>query len=50
MWASEAWLRLCEYRTPQVLGHTLEIIQGPRTSKESVSQLMGAIRWESPSR
>ena len=48
VWASEAWLRLCEYRTPQVLGHTLEIIQGPRTSKESVSQLMGAIRKGEP--
>ena len=48
VWASEAWLKLCEYETPQVLGHTLELIQGPLTSRVAVEQLMGAIRCGQP--
>jgi len=44
VWASEAWLKLCEYRMPQVIGHTLELIQGPQTTREAVAKLMGAIR------
>ena len=44
VWASEAWLRLCEYSSPQVLGHTLELIQGPMTDPTSVTSLMDAIR------
>jgi len=44
VWASEAWLRLCEYKMPQVIGRTLELIQGPQTTRESVEKLMGAIR------
>jgi len=48
VWASEAWLRLCEYEAPQVLGHTLEKIQGPLTDQHAVNQLMGAIRGGNP--
>jgi len=48
VWASEAWLSLCEYTSPQVLGHTLEIIQGPLTDRQSVSSLMDAIRKGDP--
>lgn len=48
VWASEAWLQLCEYAMGQVLGHTLEIIQGPLTTRTSVTQLMGAIRTGEP--
>jgi len=44
VWASEAWLQLCEYTMEQVLGHTLELIQGPLTTRTSLAQLMGAIR------
>lgn len=44
VWASEAWLQLCEYGMGQVLGQTLEIIQGPLTTRTSLNQLMGAIR------
>jgi len=44
VWASEAWLQLCEYAMGQVLGHTLELIQGPLTTRTSLGQLMGAIR------
>jgi len=48
VWASEAWLRLCEYTSPQVLGHTLELIQGPLTDRHSVTSLMNAIRRGDP--
>ena len=48
VWASEAWLRLCEYTSPQVLGHTLELIQGPLTDAQAVSSLMNAIRRGDP--
>jgi len=48
VWASEAWLHLCEYETGQVLGHTLELIQGPLTTRTSLGQLMGAIRAGDP--
>jgi hypothetical protein len=48
VWASEAWLKLCEYESPQVLGHTLELIQGQLTSRTAVDQLMGAIRIGQP--
>jgi len=48
VWASEAWLRLCEYTAPQVLGHTLELIQGPLTDRQSVTSLMNAIRRGDP--
>jgi len=48
VWASEAWLQLCEYAMGQVLGHTLELIQGPLTTRTSLAQLMGAIRGGDP--
>jgi len=48
VWASEAWLQLCEYAMGQVLGHTLELIQGPLTTRTSLGQLMGAIRGGEP--
>lgn len=48
VWASEAWLRLCEYTPPQVLGHTLEIVQGPLTDRACVASLMDAIRRGEP--
>lgn len=48
VWASEAWLRLCEYTPPQVLGHTLELIQGPMTDRDSVASLMNATRHGEP--
>eukprot|EP00900_Chrysochromulina_parva_P025423 jgi/Chrpa1/7514/Chrysochromulina_OHIO_Genome00017823-RA len=50
VWASEAWLSLCEYRAPQVLGHTLDLIQGPYTSKAAVTKLLTAIRKGEPVR
>ena len=48
VWASEAWLRLCEYTPPQVLGHTLELIQGAMTDRVAVNSLMNAIRRGEP--
>ena len=48
VWASEAWLRLCEYESPQVLGQTLELIQGPRTDHSAIASLMDAIRTAQP--
>lgn len=48
VWASEAWLQLCEYSMGQVLGHTLELIQGPLTTRTSLGQLMGGIRAGNP--
>eukprot|EP00308_Calcidiscus_leptoporus_P008305 CAMPEP_0119378098 /NCGR_PEP_ID=MMETSP1334-20130426/47399_1 /TAXON_ID=127549 /ORGANISM="Calcidiscus leptoporus, Strain RCC1130" /LENGTH=884 /DNA_ID=CAMNT_0007397207 /DNA_START=89 /DNA_END=2744 /DNA_ORIENTATION=- len=44
VWASQAWLDLCEYKPEQVVGRTLELIQGPLTSRPSVDALMDAIR------
>jgi len=48
VWASEAWLQLCEFAMGQVLGHTFELIQGPLTTRTSLAQLMGAIRGGDP--
>lgn len=48
VWASEAWLRLCEYTPAQVLGHTLELMQGPMTERGAVASLMNAIRRGEP--
>jgi len=44
VWASEAWLKLSGYAISEVIGRTMDIIQGPRTTRESVAQLMAAIR------
>jgi len=44
VWASEAWLQLCEFTMGQVLGQTLDLIQGPLTTRTSLNQLMNSIR------
>ena len=41
VWASEAWLTLCEYTAPQVLGHTFALINGPQTLKENHHKSVG---------
>lgn len=49
VWASRAWLELYEFESSeQVLGRTLDIIQGPLTSRDAVGQLMEAIRKAQP--
>ena len=49
VWASHAWLKLCEFESSeQVLGRTLDIIQGPLTSCDAVVELMLAIRKAEP--
>merc|ERR1712046_250242 len=46
---SHAWLKLCEFESSeQVLGRTLDIIQGPLTSCDAVVELMLAIRKAEP--
>ena len=44
VWASEAWLSLCEFTNGQVLGQTLEDIQGRLTDRAALASLMGAIK------
>jgi len=44
VWASQAWLELCEFTAEQVVGRTFDLIQGPLTSRGSVEALMDAIR------
>jgi len=44
VWASQAWLDLCGFKESEVLGKTLDIIQGPLTSRSSITKLMDAIR------
>jgi hypothetical protein len=49
VWASEAWLRLCEFdRSAQVLGRTLDLIHGPMTDRSHVESLMASIRCGQP--
>lgn len=50
LWASPEWLQLCSFSAVQVLGQTLKCIQGPQTSREAISGLMGAVRSQQPVR
>ena len=49
VFASQAWLRLCEYSSQQkVIGQTLDILRGALTTDESMETLMGAISDAKP--
>lgn len=48
VWASEAWLKLCGYSMAQVLGKTIDVINGPLTNPKAAIQLIDSIRTASP--
>ena len=48
VWASEAWLNLCEFEARQVLGQTLDVIRGPLTKTASMSHVNDALRHALP--
>ena len=44
LWASAAWLDLCQFVPAEVLGSDLQCIQGPATSRDLVDELMHHVR------
>eukprot|EP00308_Calcidiscus_leptoporus_P016567 CAMPEP_0119380298 /NCGR_PEP_ID=MMETSP1334-20130426/56303_1 /TAXON_ID=127549 /ORGANISM="Calcidiscus leptoporus, Strain RCC1130" /LENGTH=394 /DNA_ID=CAMNT_0007400065 /DNA_START=33 /DNA_END=1217 /DNA_ORIENTATION=+ len=44
IYVSAAWQRLCGYTSEQVIGETLKIIQGPKTSAHAVETMLRAVR------
>jgi len=44
VWASEAWLKLCGYPNHEACGKTLQLVEGPLTSQDTVARLMEAMR------
>lgn len=49
VFASAAWMSLCEFESQaDVIGQTLEIIEGPLTQRNRGEQLLGAIRTGQP--
>jgi len=44
VWASEAWLQLCGYSRKEVIGRTLDVIEGPQTSEAAYEQLLSVMR------
>lgn len=43
VWASEAWLELCQYTRKEVIGRTLDLLDGPQTSAAAMAQLHSAM-------
>ena len=45
--ANEQWLSTCKFRLDEVVGKTLQILQGARTEQAELQQLMRAVRQRS---